>query len=116
MADLVITFRGVEYTIAEGRMFQLGDRIEDIALLSDVISWSTHPHYHRMARCLGEMLRFAGAMVTDREVYAEMMASLMGGGANGFITDALFGLVSVLMDGAPQTHEAQAEEGKPLAS
>jgi hypothetical protein len=114
MADIIIKFRGKEYIIPEDRAFPLGERIEDIALLGEVIAWSKRPHYHRMSRCLGEMLRFAGAEITDREVYGEVMTSLLGGGADGFVTDALFGLVTVLMDGAPQSTGSSG--GKPHAS
>jgi hypothetical protein len=111
MANLVMKFRGGEYVIPENRAFEVGGDVEEIATLFEIIGWMKSPRFHKMARCLGVMLRAAGCPADDREVYAELMASVTSGGANDYLQSALFGLVSLMMDGAPQGKgDASAEK------
>jgi hypothetical protein len=95
-------FRGGEYIIPETRAFEIGGDVEDVATLFEVIGWMKAPRFHKMARCLGIMLRAAGCDADDRAVYGELMASVTSGGANDYMQAALFGLVTLMMDGAPQ--------------
>lgn len=115
MPALVMKFRGGEYTIPENRAFEVGGDVEEVASLFEVISWMKAPKFHKMARCLGVMLRAAGCDVEDREVYGELMASVTSSGSNDYMTSALFGLVALMMDGAPQG-DGKASEGKAKAS
>lgn len=115
MANIVMKFRGSDYTIPENRAFEVGGDVEEVASLFEVISWMKTPKFHKMARCLGVMLRAAGCDADDREVYRELMASVTSGGANEYLTTALFGLVSLMMDGAPQG-DGKSDEGKATAS
>lgn len=120
MADIRIQFRGEEYLIPETRAFEIGERIEQIAPLTEVIGWQRKPRFFTMARCIGEMLRFAGAKVTDKDVHRELIAQFMGRDAAATM-GALFLLTTVLMGDAPATDgEPQAadegEPGKPEAS
>lgn len=115
MANIVMKFRGGEYIIPENRAFEVGGDVEEVASLFEVFSWMKVPKFHKMARCLGVMLRSAGCDVDDREVYRELMSSVTSGGANDYLSSALFGLVSLMMDGAPQG-DGKASPEKAAAS
>ena len=69
MRDLVLTWAGVEYSIPERRIFALGEAVEDVVTLTDIQGWHTRPQFRRMSRAYGTMLRFAGARVSDEEVF-----------------------------------------------
>jgi hypothetical protein len=101
MADIIIAFKGEEFVIPESRAFEIGERVEDIASLPEVLAWAKTPKFHKMARCIGAMLRAAGGRVTDKEVHAQMMVDFRGGNPSAYFA-ALASLVAVLMDGAPQ--------------
>lgn len=100
MGDIVIAFKGEEYVIPESRAFEIGERVEDVAALPEVLSWIKKPKFFKMARCLGVMLRAAGGRMTDKEVHTQMMADFTAGNPGAYLA-ALSGLVAVLMDGAP---------------
>ena len=101
MAALRMLFRGTEYVIPENRAFEVGAEVEDVALFFEIMGWLKAPHFHKMSRCLGVLLRAAGCDVDDQGVYKELMASVRSAGSNAYFTTALFGLVTLLMDGAP---------------
>lgn len=101
MTDIRIAYKGAEYVIPESRAFEIGEMVEDIAPLAEVLSWSKKPRFFKMARCLGAMLRFAGANVTDREVHTELMAQFLSKDAHATMS-AVFALTNVLMDGVPR--------------
>ena len=112
MGDVVLNFRGAEYRIPESRLFEVGEKIEDVAPLFEITSWQTSPHFHKMARCLGLMLRAAGAKATDKEVYGELLKSVKAGGRDGYMGGALYALIGALFDGAPADDEG-GEPGEP---
>ena len=109
MADIIIAFKGEEFTIPEGRAFEIGERVEEIASLPEVLSWAKVPKFFKMARCIGAMLRSAGARVTDKDVHKQMMADFQGGNPSAYFA-ALASLVAVLMDGAPQGSGGEPEK------
>ena len=118
MASIKLIFRGSEYSIPDTKAFEVGERVEDIASLPEILSWLKKPRYYKMARCIGEMLRFAGAEVTDREVHTDLMDKFRAGETGDHLA-ALFMLVSVLMDGVVEGDapaDAESEAGKPDAS
>lgn len=100
MADIVIAFKGEEYVIPESRAFEIGERVEEIASLPEVLTWAKVPKFFKMARCIGVMLRAAGGLATDRQVHKQMMADFETGNPAAYFS-ALAALVAVLMDGAP---------------
>lgn len=122
MAGIVMTFRGREYRIPEERAFEVGEAIEDIVTLSELMSWGRDPKFHKIARCYGLMLRQAGAKVSDREVHTDIMDQIKAfggeGGADGagsiVAAQAVAALIAVLMDGAPAGGDAAP--GKQTAS
>ena len=109
MADIVMTFRGAEYRIPDAQIFEVGSQVEDIARFYEISGWLTNPHLHKLSRCVGVMLRAAGAKVTDREVHAELAVSAANGGGS-YMISILFSLITALMDGAP---ESGGEPGEP---
>lgn len=113
MADIKIVFRGDEYVIPESRAFEIGERVEDIATLPEILGWARKPKFFKMARCVGEMLRAAGGRMTDKDVHAEMMKDFSAGNPGAYFT-SLSALVAVLMDGAPTGRGG--DEGKDNAS
>lgn len=113
MADIKIIFGGEEYVIPESRAFEIGERVEEIATLPEILGWAKKPKFFKMARCVGEMLRAAGGRMTDKQVHAEMMKDFSAGNPGAYFA-ALSSLIAVLMDGAPQGKGD--DEGKPDAS
>lgn len=103
MADIIIAFKGEEFTIPETRAFEVGERVEEIASLPEVLGWAKNPKFFKMARCIGVMLRAAGGRATDKQVHQQMMADFNAGNPSAFFV-ALAALVAVLMDGAPQNN------------
>ncbi|NBW12557.1 MAG: hypothetical protein EBR82_31480 [Caulobacteraceae bacterium] len=99
--DIVLNFRGAEYRIPDERAFEVGERVERVATLPEILSWGQSPQFHTMARCFGVLLRAAGGTATDREIHREMMAGFTRGDAGAHF-EALNLLVTVLMDGAPE--------------
>ena len=98
MADIIIAYKGKDYRIREDRAFQIGERVEALATLGEISGWQANPQYHRMAKCVGEMLRFAGCKTSDNEVFAELMSSLKA--ADGvFLGSILIALINVLTHG-----------------
>ena len=98
MPDIQIAYKGTDYTIREDRAFQIGERVEAIATLGEISGWQANPQYHRMARCVGEMLRFAGCKTADKDVFEELMKSLKA--ADGaFLGGVLVALINTLTHG-----------------
>lgn len=121
MAEIKLNFRGVEYVIPDNRAFELGERLEQIARLDQMLGWQNKPEWSLIGRCLGEMLRFAGAKVSDREVKRVYLSGFLRGDAKSHL-EAVLMLVSVLMDGASPEYgvepaaAAEGEAGKADAS
>lgn len=101
MPDIRITFKGEEYLIPDTRAFEIGERVEEIASLPEVLSWAQKPKFFKMARCIGTMLRASGGRLTDKDVHKQMMEDFQAGNPYAYFS-ALSSLVAVLMDGAPQ--------------
>jgi hypothetical protein len=117
MASIRLTFRGQDYVIPENRAFEAGEAVEEIVTLSELVGMRTRPRFHKLARCYGELLRYAGCRVTDREVHSEIMGGLKGREAKAeAAAAALNALIEVLMDGAPDDGGEDEDVGKTSAS
>lgn len=101
MKRIVIEFRGEEYTIPETRAFEVGERVEDVATLPEVLSWAKKPKFFKTARCICVMLQAAGARVTHEDVHEQLIADFTAGNPAAYF-NALASLVATLMNGAPQ--------------
>lgn len=117
MAEIKITWQGAEYGIPANKAFQIGERIEDIATLGEILGWLQQPRFFRMARCLGEMLRFAGCKVSDQDVHTKLVGSMGKDSEGESFAGAVFALVDLLMGDAPKGEgEGGDPQGKPAAS
>lgn len=117
MAEVKITWGGADYTIPDTKAFQIGERIEEIATMGEILGWLQQPRFFKMARCLAEMLRFAGCKVSDAEVHGKLVASMGKDGQGESHASAVFSLVDLLMGDAPKGSEGKGDpEGKPGAS
>lgn len=123
MRGIKIPFRGEEYFIPASKAFELGERVEDIVTLTELGSWGARPKFFKLARCFGEMLRFAGCKVSDTDVHADMMGQIKALGAGGetsaksiIAAQAIGALIAILMDGAPDDDEEAAPGKEQTAS
>lgn len=117
MAEIKITWAGAEYVIPANRAFQIGERIEDIATLGEILNWRQSPKFIKMARCIGEMLRFAGCKVSDIEIHTKLVQSMGKDDDGELFAASLLALFSLLMGDAPSGGEGKGDpEGKPNAS
>ena len=111
MPNIKLTWNGKDYTIPEKKAFEVGDQIEDILTLSELAAMATRPKFHRLARCFGVMLRFAGCKVSDREVHSQMMTQIKNGQEEDLVAaNAVSSLMAVLMDGAPEDEGGDSSE------
>lgn len=110
MADIVLKWKGMEYRIPDARAFEAGAALEEVVTLSELQSFGTRPKFFTLARAMGVLLRFAGVKVSDREVKAEIDASIKSAVSQGldetevkdvFAVSAIQQLVAVLFEGAP---------------
>jgi hypothetical protein len=113
--SIALEWAGKKFTILESEAFAVGELVEDIITLGELPDLAKRPKFHKIARVYGEMLRFAGAKVTDQEIHSAMMAQVKaaGGGDDGaqiIAGAAISALVEILMDGAPQDDEGDTEK------
>lgn len=77
--DVTVGWQGKEYVIPANKQMGLIARVED-ALSGDsgiqainVLMQKQGPSYSRLAAAFGAVLRYAGAQVTDEEIYLSIM-------------------------------------------
>jgi hypothetical protein len=111
---IALEWKGKTYRISEAEAFEVGELVEDIICLAEIPEMAKRPKFFKIARVYGEMLRFAGAKVTNDEVFSAMMDQVKaaGGGEEQKVAiafSALAALVDILMDGAPSD---EGDDGK----
>jgi hypothetical protein len=109
MREVKMRWRDVDYTIPATKAFEIGERVEDIATLAEVASWGHRPKMFKLAKCYGEMLRFAGCKVADTVVLEAITP--VEGKEQDAASDAIKALVDLLLTGA-KTTEGEAEPPK----
>ena len=123
MADIVLKWKGKEYRISDAKAFEAGAALEEVVTLAELQSFGVRPKFFTLARAMGVLLRFAGVKVSDREVKAEIDASITRAAGQGideadakevFAVSAIQQLVAVLFDGAPS--DGDGEPGETSAS
>jgi len=70
--QITLEWQGREYVIPEDKAFQIGEQVEDIIPITDLPDLAMRPNFHKIARVYGTMLRFAGAKVTDQEIWKHL--------------------------------------------
>jgi len=117
MANITLTWKGKAYTIPEKKAFEVGDEIEDVLTLYELAAMGERPKFHKLAKCFGIMLRFAGCKVSDRDVHSEMMRQIKDGAGEDMVAaNAINALMAVLLDGAPEVSGEGDQPGKVDAS
>ena len=101
--DVKLEWDGKEYTIPSNRVMGLIERIEDHLSFSDLLS--KNPKIGKIAGAWAEALRYAGAAVSDEQVYAEMFR----GATTGQIKTAVFGLMEIMVP--PQHIQKKTDNG-----
>ena len=123
MADIVLKWKGEVYRIPDARAFEAGAALEDVVTLAELQSFGARPKFFTLAKGMGVLLRFAGVKVSDREVKAEIDASIARAAAAGldsdavkesFAVSAIQQLIAVLFEGAPD--DGGDEPGETSAS
>lgn len=102
--DVTLEWGGKSYVIPANRQMMLIAKIED-ALSGDsgaqalsVLLRSEGPPYSRLAAAFGTALRYAGAVVTDDEIYLSIMEDFAAQSADVTtkIQNAIFAVLSVI--------------------
>lgn len=113
--DVTLGWKGESFTIPANRQMGLVARIED-ALSGDtgrhainVLVQRDGPPYSRLAAAFGAALRYAGAKVTDEEIYLSIMEDFAKSQAD--VASKLQGvIIALLMVMAPPLARAVSEE------
>lgn len=127
MKSIRLNWRGQDHVIPANRAFEAGAEIEEIVTLGEIGAWGQKVPFFKVARCYATLLRFAGATVTDEEVFGDIMAGLNTAGrarAKGQAVEgkqiaamaAVNALAACLMNGAPEPDEDADAPEKPTAS
>lgn len=66
--DIILTWKGQDYTVKEADTMRLGAQVEDIITLQQLSNAQGLPLF-KASMALGCALRFAGCRVTDREIH-----------------------------------------------
>jgi len=116
--DITLEWHGKEFTIPANRVLKAIACVEDVLTLNELAMYSERKAipFAKIASAYGAVLRYAGARVTDDEVYSGMLQSEDKGVT---VTTALGGLMAMMM---PKEHKPgngqapQAEVGKTKSS
>lgn len=89
--DIKVGWKGAEYKIAPDRCMELLARLEEILAprgsglnILNILSKPHETHLTSWARAYGEALRYAGADVTDQDVYLSLSRDVVQGGVAGY--------------------------------
>ena len=121
MRAVLIEFRGQTYTVPAHRAFALGDAVETIAPLLDIVRWRANPPFRKLSQCYGVVLRFAGVQIegraiSDEEVFAEIIGEVKAlmmtneAPAGLFHQHIVDDLIAILLDGMPEAAPDAVEQ------
>ena len=89
--DIKIGWKGAEYKVPSNRCFGLLARIEEVLAPAgsglnaiDLLSDPRKAHLTKLVMAYGVALRYAGATVTDEEIYLSVSQEITKGGSAGF--------------------------------
>jgi hypothetical protein len=71
-SDFKMSWDGVDYSIPKDRILGAIEIVEDVVTISQIHSMLADPEtikFRKVARAFGELLRYAGAKITDEQVY-----------------------------------------------
>lgn len=119
--DIRLEWGGREYVIRSNRVMGAIARIEDVVTLDELRRYGekqTAP-LGKMAMAYGSVLRYAGAVVADDEVYAGMFAGESGGA--DAMAASIYSLLEMMLPPGPMPAAGDEKElppgnGKPAAA
>lgn len=108
--DIILPWEGQDYTIPSNKVMGAIARIEDVLTIKELYEASAGGNikFTRIAAAFGEALRYAGAKVSDDEVYGAMFA---GAESQHVIVSAISGLLSMMIP--PAAHKEGPADAKP---
>lgn len=108
--DIHLNWQGRDYVIPANKVMGAIARIEDVITLTEIYEASQQRSvkFSRVSSAYATVLRFAGATVTDEEVYAGMFD---GQSAAAAVRDALTGLLSMMIPPSAKTIQKEAPRG-----
>jgi hypothetical protein len=89
---VTLSYAGKNYTVAATKLLPLLAQIEDVITLQDLTNVKGAPIV-KLSQAYGLALRYAGADVSDEEIYESVFSK---SGA-GFVTAAVSGLLSMMI-------------------
>ena len=116
MQDVTLVWKGDEYRVEAREVLPLIAKIEEIITLGELIdeSQSGKIRLARLAKAYGEALRYAGAKLTDEDVYEGMFACH----DRSVIVRSIQTLTAIMFAMIPPSHlqgDAPSAEGKKKA-
>lgn len=108
---LILTWKGNEYRVEPDRILMCIASVEDILTLAELSNYTSSRMTIPMAKlsmAFGRILRFAGANVTDQEVYKEVMKGDSAAAVNLMVTT----LLQMMVPDAEFIADTEGEEGK----
>lgn len=119
---VTLSWQGKDYTVPAERQMGLIARIED-ALSGpggeqalNVLFRREGPPYSRLASAFGAALRYAGAQVSDEDVYLSIMEDIASGGGTKAAEKLLAATSALLNIMAPPLRVTEAAEAKEKAT
>jgi len=108
--DIRLTWHGIDHVIPANKVMGAIARIEDIITLTEIYeaSQKRSVKFSRVASAYGAVLRYAGAKVTDEEVYLGMFE---GQSAITAVQEALTGLMSMMIPPQAKVVQKEAPQG-----
>ncbi len=115
---VTLAWKGQEFTVAAEDQLRLIAEIEDALADSKgtpavlALTKRGGPSYSRLAGAYGAALRYAGAKVSDEEIYLTITEDLAKGDASAAVKmqDAVLGLLAII---APPIHRQLMGDGEP---
>lgn len=117
---VTLAWQGVQFTVPAEKQLRLIAEIEDALSMGSGLPainvlLSGAPKHSRLAAAYGAALRYAGAEVSDDEVYISIMEGFASGAADAaiLVQDAVIGLLSIISPPAARALRAPGEGGDP---
>ncbi|MBX9758704.1 MAG: hypothetical protein K2Y29_07985 [Beijerinckiaceae bacterium] len=76
-SDFKMSWDGVDYSIPKDRILGAIDAVEDVVTISQIHTMLADPEkirFRKVARAFGELLRYAGAKISDEAIYEGMFS------------------------------------------
>jgi len=108
-SDVKFTYGGKDYTVKSDQVLMCIARVEGVITLGELVDTS-RPQNAKLAMAYGEALRFAGAVVSNEELYLNIFKD----GAAQSMGAAVGGLLSLMIPPEALQEKAGTAEKKPV--